>query len=454
MTDRRLVSKFGIMVLVFALLVMNGTVAAAGIDWRQASGERIRLLFVSHPFVDSVRPLLPEFEEKTGIKVDVEVLAEVPAFDKLLMDLQSKAGTYDVFMTDPLHNWQYAAAGWLEPLDAYLADPGLTDVKTYDVKDFSPGLFAAGRWNCQPLEGVGEGSLWALPIDYETYITAYRADIFQKHQLTPPETYDELLEVVKKLRPLLEKENMYPLTTRFEKYWDLPFLTYGTMVLSYGGQFMDENGKIAIASPQVVAATEKFIEILKAGAPDAIANNSWYDSMQQFASGRYAIAFNEADLFAPNYEDETQSAVAGKVGYALPPAGPDGLCRSGIWLWQLSMNKASQHKTAAWLFLNWVTSRETMVETHLRGNMNPVRISAWQDPRLQEMVEPWGAEPGQYRKVEVEMLKNIAGLYFPPHPELTRMLDRWAEAVQQSFFEGGNVQKNLQAAAKEIERMM
>jgi len=102
MTDRRLVSKFGIMVLVFALLVMNGTVAAAGIDWRQASGERIRLLFVSHPFVDSVRPLLPEFEEKTGIKVDVEVLAEVPAFDKLLMDLQSKAGTYDVFMTDPL----------------------------------------------------------------------------------------------------------------------------------------------------------------------------------------------------------------------------------------------------------------------------------------------------------------------------------------------------------------
>ncbi len=55
-----------------------------------------------------------------------------------------------------------------------------------------------------------------------------------------------------------------------------------------------------------------------------------------------------------------------------------------------------------------------MVETHLRGNMNPVRISAWQDPRLQEMVEPWGAEPGQYRKVEVEMLKNIAGLYFPP----------------------------------------
>ncbi len=85
-------------------------------------------------------------------------------------------------MTDPLHNWQYAAAGWLEPLDAYLADPGLTDVKTYDVKDFSSRTLAAGRWNCQPLEGVGgEGSLWALPIDYETYITAYRADIFQKN---------------------------------------------------------------------------------------------------------------------------------------------------------------------------------------------------------------------------------------------------------------------------------
>jgi multiple sugar transport system substrate-binding protein len=441
-----------ILILVLSVSIFNGS--ASGINWRQASGEKIKLLFVSHPFVDSVRPLIPEFEKKTGIKVDLEVLAEVPAFDKLLMDLQSKSGTYDVFMTDPLHNWQYASAGWVEPLDPYIKNSKLTDAAAYNVRDFSPGLFAAGRWNCVPLQGIGKGSLWALPINYETYILAYRADIFKENGLKPPKTYDEMLSVVKKLKPTLDSRQMYGVTTRFEKYWDLSFLTYGTIVLSYGGQFMDKNGKVVIASPQVVAATEKFIEILKAGAPDSIANNSWYDSMQQFASGRYAMAFNEADLFAPIYEDKAKSTVAGKVGYALPPAGPKGLRRSGIWLWQLSMNKASSHKKAAWLFINWVTSKDTMVETHLRGNMNPVRISAWEDPRLQKMVEGWGETPGQYRDVEVTMLKQVAGLYFPPHPELTRMLDRWAEAVQQSFFDGGNVRKNLEKAAKDIEGML
>src|SRR5690606_31945392 len=142
-------------------------------------------------------------------------------------------------------------------------------------------------------EGVGEGPLWGLPINYETYITAYRADIFQEHGITPPQTYDELLEITRKLAGPMAKDQTYVVTTRFQKYWDLPYLTYGTMVLSYGGRFLDEEGNVAIASPEVVAATEQFINILKAGAPEGVVNTSWYDALQQFASGRYAIAFNE-----------------------------------------------------------------------------------------------------------------------------------------------------------------
>ena len=136
------------------------------------------------------------------------------------------------------------------------------------------------------------------------------------------------------------------------------------------------------------------------------------------------------------------------------PQAPMGTIKANSWIWQVAMNSASKNKNAAWLFMQWLTSKEVMAETHLNGNMNPVRSSAWEDPRLVEMVESWGEYPGQYAEVQVTMLENYSGLWFPPHPELTRALDRWAEAVQQSFFEGGNVERNLQKAAQDIATML
>jgi multiple sugar transport system substrate-binding protein len=103
--------------------------------------------------------------------------------------------------------------------------------------------------------------------------------------------------------------------------------------------------------------------------------------------------------------------------------------------------------------LQWLTSKETMIKTHLGGNMNPVRQSAWEDPEFAALVEDWGETPGQYREVAEEMAE-VAAVRFPPHPELTRMLDRWAEAIQQSYFDNGNVEQNLCAAQSDIERML
>lgn len=105
------------------------------------------------------------------------------------------------------------------------------------------------------------------------------------------------------------------------------------------------------------------------------------------------------------------------------------------------------------LFLEWVTSKDVMVKMHLAGNMNPVRHSAWANQELAAKVESWGAEPGQYRKVTEEE-SEVAAVRFPPHPELTRMLDRWAEAVQQSYFDNGNVKENLCAAQEAVQQML
>jgi multiple sugar transport system substrate-binding protein len=427
--------------------------AAAQVDWRAAEGESINLMLISHPFVDSLKPLLPAFTEMTGIEVTFEELAEQPGFEKLLADLSSRTGTYDVFMTSPLNNWQYASAGWLEPLDPYLADPAQTDA-SYNVDDFIPGILASGRWTLEPLTGVGEGELWALPINFESYQLAYRPSLLAELGLEVPETYADLLAMADKLKIEGPNGPINGIITRFDHYWDLPYLTFGTMLQSYGVEMLDEAGELQVCSAASVQATTDFITLIKAASPADAGAFTWDQAMQGFASGQYIFSLNEANLFAPVYEDPAQSSISDDVGYAPTPLGPDGERAAAAWIWSLSMNSASEEKTAAWLFLQWVTSPDVMVETHLAGNMNPVRESAWSNPQVTALMESWGETPGQY--VEAARIEaDVAAIRFPPHPELTRMLDRWAEAIQQSYFgDVADVEANLCAAEDDIRAML
>ncbi len=420
------------------------------IDWKQASGTEINVLLISHQFVDALRPLLPQFEEKTGIRVNLEVLAEQAGNEKILADLSSRAGLVDVFMTSPLNNWQYATAGWIEPLDPYLADSSKTDAETYKLDDFFPGVLSSNRWTREPLKGIGEGDLWALPINTETYMLAYRPGVFAELGLTAPKTYAELLGMADKLD---KGSAQYGMITRFDTYWDLPFLTFGTMLQSYGVEMLDKDGALGICSDASVQATDDFVTLVKTASPAGAGAFTWYEALQGFSSGQYALSFNEGDLFAPVYEDPEQSAISDDVAYAPTPLGPTGERKAGAWIWALSMNAASGKKDASWLFLEWATLPETMIATHLAGNMNPVRASAWADPKVAAMVDSWGSEPGQYRKT-VETMEEVAAVRFPPHPELTRALDRWASAVQEVYFKGTDTRSALCAAQDDIKGML
>jgi multiple sugar transport system substrate-binding protein len=420
------------------------------------SGSEIKILLVSHTFVDALQPLIPEFEQATGIKVSTEVLAEGPAFEKLLADLSSGTGEYDLFMTSPINNWQYVSGGWVEPLDDYIADPAKTPAD-WNIDDFVPGILNAGRWTGEPLKGVGEGSLYELPVNYESYMLTYRPSLIKKYGLKVPNTYEEMAQLISSLKGQdladANGQKIFPIVTRFDKYWDLTYLTFGTMLQTYGVNLIDEDGKVGIASPESIAATKLFVQMIQEGSPEGAGLFTWYEALQGFASGQYLFSLNEADGFASTYENPEQSQVADDVGYAMTPTGPGGSRSASIWVWGMSMNSASQNKDAAWQFLQWATSRETMIQTHLAGNMNPVRKSAWEDPEVAAMVNSWGESEGQFLSV-VQGMAEVASLQLPAHPEITRILDIWAEAVQKAYYGEMSVEDSLAAAAKQIEAIL
>ena len=64
--------------------------------------------------------------------------------------------------------------------------------------------------------------------------------------------------------------------TRFDKYWDLPYLTFGTMLQSYGVDMIDSSGKLQICSDASVKATEDFIKLIRTASPEGA--GSWADA--------------------------------------------------------------------------------------------------------------------------------------------------------------------------------
>ena len=137
----------------------GGEVAAAPageFDWGMCKGTELKLLLNQHPYQQALVGELPKFEEMTGMKVTYDVVPEQNYFDKVTIDLQAgESSTYDAFMTGAYMIWQYAPAGWMEPLEGYINDPAKTN-PDYDFEDILPDLRNSEMWNLQPA-----GRIWA-----------------------------------------------------------------------------------------------------------------------------------------------------------------------------------------------------------------------------------------------------------------------------------------------------
>src|SRR5690606_32206793 len=153
-----------------------------------------------HPWQEAIEPLIPEFEELTGITVITEVYPEDQFRAKLTVELASGVATIDAAMMMPANDaLRWMDEGWLIYLDEYLADPVLTHPE-YAADDF---LEAA--WNAElttSLDPESAEQVIGIPITIENTALMYRKDIFEKHGLEVPTTMEELEAVLQTLEEL------------------------------------------------------------------------------------------------------------------------------------------------------------------------------------------------------------------------------------------------------------
>lgn len=410
-------------------------------NWKNFEGEELNVLLSQHPLADALKKHAGEFEDLTGVSVNIESLSENDYMVKLLTELQSTSGSYDVFMTSQPMNYQYAAAGWIEDLQPWVDDPKHTSPE-FDFDDFYPALIEAERWDKTDFAGAGQGGLWAIPANEEGYALFYRDDILKANDVQVPETIDELIAAAKKLDGTkFEGKEISGFVSRGDKTYPTlnPFSTFAG---AYGVKDITD-GKATINSPEGIAATEKWVELMST-APKAASSYTWYEAQQDFIAGNSAF-YIDADHMAPDFEKEG-SPISGKVGYALPPEGPEGRA-SSMWLWSLGMNSASENKGAAWQFIQWATSKEMLTAAIADGNMNPTRISVAESPEMAKVTKEWG----DYNKVWQQILAEYAAWPYAPSGTWPEVGDLWATGIQSAVLGEKSVEDALNEAATKID---
>ena len=99
-----------------ALIAVSALCLAAGAT-AQAQTKEIRVLLANHPYGELLKAAIPEFEQATGIKVNVESLQESQLTTKLTTEFATNSSSVDVFMTRPLQEGKmFYKNGWYEPL--------------------------------------------------------------------------------------------------------------------------------------------------------------------------------------------------------------------------------------------------------------------------------------------------------------------------------------------------
>jgi multiple sugar transport system substrate-binding protein len=392
-------------------------------------------------YVASVQRHAREFESQSGHRLEIRILGSDEYFSNRIGSRLSGDDAADVFMSGPVLLWEHVGAGLVEPLDEHLAE---VDAEL-ELADFLPRLLEVNRWTGRPGDPLGAGPLLELPVNCESYNLAYLPHVLAEHGLDVPRTWDDYFAAARAVVTGTGGE-IRGFGQRGRGEWHTMYTGFATQLWSCGGRDFDPDGRAAFADDDAVAATAAFVEALRDAGPPDWTQQRWYELALDFGRGRYALLV-DSDHYVAFFEDERHSGLVGRIGYALPPAGPTGECRPNLWTWSLAMTAASRDKRAARDFIAWAASKAFLLRSADEGNMNPTRASTWDAPAFKALTGLWG----DFAAVSRRLLDDHATVLVTPTPRYREIALRWTVALREAY-DGRDAGEALRDAARDAEQ--
>jgi len=372
---------------VFAIIV----VAALAVSSCLRSGKQdtltLTLAINSGVEGDALKQAAKDYEQQSGIRINIAEFPYANLFEKELIDLNARTGAYDLIMLDDPWFPKFASLNVLTDLTPLLQTRG----KTGPDDDFVATSLALGR------EPYQTGALYALPYVGNSQLFFYRKDLFQKHNLKEPATWDDVLTAAKTIS---ESETIgapsggkvYGYVMRAAQ-GNAAVADFMPIFWAFGGEMFDGASQPTVNSPEGIAALKFTIELGKYSPPGYASFNA--DEVgAHLLQGTAAMSINWP-AWISSFSDPSKSKVIGKMEFGqLPAAKNPGRAEIGNWL--IAIPRDARNVEAAMDFLLWATNREQMKLSAQRGNP-PTRKSLFTDP---EMVAKFPSYPAQLRSLE------------------------------------------------------
>ena len=314
--------------------------------------------------------LIEQCQQDLGVTVEWQRVSDVPNESRALYvtNFSARNPVPDVLAVDVIWPGDFAARGWIAPLDAYFSDA--------ELAEYLPGFAAAAKV---------DGSTYAIPLYIDGIHLFYRTDLLAKYGFEPPRTWEELIA---QSRTILEGE-ADPDLVGFVSMWakiEGLFMNYLAFLSGAGGSFFDADGNLAFDGPEGVKALQTMVDMLyeERIVPESVLTFRPDDARILFQQGR--AVFMMVQDFVLDPLTAADSPVRDTVAFTRVPVfegapadAPSTV--SGGFL--LAVNANSRHPDAAADLIRCFTSYEAQVIATLVQGKVPVRSSVYDDPRVQ-----------------------------------------------------------------------
>jgi multiple sugar transport system substrate-binding protein len=351
------------------------------------TGVTLRLIGESLPPLEGLEKVKKIFEEKTGIKVIIEMYGHEEVIEKTTADFIGNTGIYDVVLNPHREIGKIVLNNWVLPLEGFYNNEDLRDPEL----NFE-GMFINKQWFNETC--TYNDVIYALPFHFISMYMWYRYDLFEHPQEranfkekygyelpSPPITMEDYLNTAEfftrkkgeELAGEALKEDFYGTAIQAARHvatW------YGWLnfLYSFGGRELlidkgSDYGKVVVNSPEAIESLEYYKKLLQYSPPGCL-TYTWDETQasQQQSFVAQAIQWDDATYAV---EDPEQSLVAGKMAFSGTPIKEVKMTQ--IEGWSMFIPRSSKKQEASWLFMQWCMGEDSQIAQMLNGGESSVR---------------------------------------------------------------------------------
>jgi multiple sugar transport system substrate-binding protein len=333
-----------------------------------------------------VRPLIARWnkmhpDEKVTFKEQTDEADQ--QHDDLREHFLAEDADYDVVSVDVVWTAEFAAQGWLQPLEGQFA---------VNTDGMLQPTVESGTYN---------GKLYTAPVSSDGGLLYYRKDLVPN----PPKTWDEMMGMC----DIAEKNNMGCYAGQFAQYEGLT-VNAAEAINTAGGEIVESDGITpAVDSPQARAGLENLVEGFQSGnIPAKAITFTEEEGRQMFQDGDLLFLRNWPYVYALA-QTEGGSKVKGKFGVApLPGSGSSVPGVSSLGGHNAGISVYSDNKATARDFVQFLTTEQSQRWFLEQGSLAPVREDLYDD---QDLVKQFPYLPTLHTSIENAQPRPVTPFY-------------------------------------------